>query len=230
MMIQLFHLTKVHPSGVKVLEDAFLTVAEGAFVVLAGENRAGKSTLLRILAGEDKPTSGRALIHQKDPYALSPKEKREWQSLNGFIFPDLKLFPDKTVEENVLFPLRVRGSFEADPKAPVAQLLERAGLGAKAGQKPADLSAAEQRMGVALRAMVFKPRLLLADDPFAGMDEKSARTLWKLFAELHKAGTTVFLSLQRPEDLASAGDLLNETRVQMVHLKERQLWPVGVGE
>jgi ABC-type ATPase involved in cell division len=227
MMIQLFHLTKVHPSGVKVLDNAFLTVAPGAFVVLAGENRAGKSTLLRVLAGEDKPTSGKVLVHQQNPYDLSPREKRQWQSLNGFIFPDLKLFPDKTVEENVLFPLRVRGSFEEDQKIPVGKLLERAGLESKAQQKPADLSAVEQRIGVALRAMVFKPKLLLADDPFVGMDEKSTRVLWRLFTELHKSGSTLFISLQRGEDLAAAGDVLDETHFQMVHLKDGQLSPVG---
>ncbi len=226
MMIQLFHLTKIHSSGVKVLDNAFLTVAEGAFVVVAGENRAGKSTLLRILAGEDKPTSGTVLIYQKSIYDLGPREKREWLAQTGFIFPDLKLFPDKTVEENVLFPLRVRGSFEEDQKIPVGKLLQRAGLEAKVHQKPSDLSAVEQRMGVALRAMVFKPQLLLADDPFLGMDEKSTLALWRLFIELNKSGSTVLISLQRSEDLAVAVDTLKETPLQMVQLKDGQLSPV----
>jgi ABC-type ATPase involved in cell division len=226
MMIQLFHLTKVHSSGVKVLDNAFLTVAEGAFVVVAGENRAGKSTLLRILAGEAKPTSGTVLIHQKSIYDLGPQDKREWLAQTGFIFPDLKLFPDKTVEENVLFPLRVRGSFEEDQKIPVGKLLQRAGLEAKAHLKPSDLSAVEQRIGVALRAMVFKPQLLLADDPFLGMDEKSTQALWRLFIELNKSGTTVLISLQRSEDLAVAVEALKETPLQMVQLKDGQLSPV----
>jgi cell division transport system ATP-binding protein len=226
MMIQLFHLTKIHPSGAKVLDNAFLTVAEGAFVVVAGESRAGKSTLLRILAGEDKPTSGTVLIHQKSIYDLSGAEKRAWLSEVGFIFPDLKLFPDKTVEENVLFPLRVRGSFEEDQKIPVGKLLQRAGLQAKAHQKPSDLSAVEQRLGVALRAMVFKPKILLADDPFLGMDEKSAQALWRLFIELNKSGTTVLISLQRGEDLAAAGNALKETALQMVQIKDGRLSPV----
>jgi len=226
MMIQLFHLTKVHSSGVKVLENAFFSVSTGAFVVVAGENRAGKSTLLKILAGEEKPTSGTVRIDQKEIYALSVPDKQKWLSEVGFIFPDFKLFPDKTVEENILFPLRVRGSFEEDQKIPVAKLLERAGLAPKSGHKPSDLSSGELRMAAALRAMVFKPRLLLADDPFLGMDEKSAHILWWLFAELNKSGTTVLVSIQKSQDLASAGDILGQIHLEMVQLQDGQLTPV----
>jgi cell division transport system ATP-binding protein len=226
MMIQLFHLTKVHASGVQVLDNAFFSVPAGAFMVVAGENRAGKSTLLKLLAGEDKPTSGTVRIDQKDIYSLSPRDKQKWLSEVGFIFPDLKLFPDKTVEENILFPLRVRGSFAEDQKIPVAKLLERAGLQAQAAHKPSDLSSGELKMAVALRAMVFKPRLLLADDPFLGMDPKSALLLWRLFAELHKSGTTILISLQRTQDLAAAGETLREIPLTMVQLQDGKLTPI----
>src|SRR5579885_2475167 len=103
MMIQAFHLTKVHPSGVKVLDDAYFSAPEGSFVVVVGESRTGKSTFLKMLGGEEKPTSGVLKVDHQDIYRLPEPERRRWLSEVGMVFPDLKLFPDKTVEENIHF-------------------------------------------------------------------------------------------------------------------------------
>ena len=101
-MIQAFHLTKVHSSGVKVLDDAFFSAPEGSIAAVIGESRTGKSTFLKMLAGEEKPTSGVLRVNHLDIYNLSPGEKQNWLSEVGMMFPDFKLFPDKTVEENIL--------------------------------------------------------------------------------------------------------------------------------
>lgn len=86
MMIQAFHLTKVHPSGVKVLNDAYFSASEGSFVAVIGESRTGKSTFLKMLGGEEKPTSGVLRIDHQDIYGLSVR-KRQWLSEVGMIFP-----------------------------------------------------------------------------------------------------------------------------------------------
>ncbi len=197
MMIQAFHLTKVHSSGVKVLDDAYFSASQGSFVAIIGESRTGKSTFLKILGGEEKPTSGVLRIDHQDIYGFSDREKREWLSEVGMIFPDLKLFPDKTVEENIHFILQVKGASREGEKEAIAKLLSRAGLEGKARSKPADLSSGEQLVILALRAMIFRPRLLLADDPFQGLDDKTVSLLFRFFMELNKAGSTVVLSTQQ---------------------------------
>jgi cell division transport system ATP-binding protein len=225
MMIQAFHLTKVHSSGVKVLDDAYFSAPEGSFVVILGESRTGKSTLLKMLAGEDKPTSGILKIDHKDIYKLSEGEKREWLSDVGMIFPDLKLFPDKTIEENIHFILKVKGASGEGEKEAISKLLSKAGLKGKAQTKPGDLSSGEQRMVLAVRAMIFRPRLLLADDPFQGLDAQAATTLFHLFCELNKSGATVLLSTQQMpflQEAKSRGGL----PIQWVKLEQSKLFPL----
>lgn len=226
MMIQAFHLTKVHSSGVKVLDDAYFSAAEGSFVAVLGESRTGKSTFLKMLGGEEKPTSGVLRVDHKDIYALSASEKQKWLCDVGMIFPDLKLFPDKTVQENIEYILRVKEASGEGQEEAISKLLFRAGLGANAGSKPGVLSSGEQRMVLVLRAMIFRPRLLLADDPFQGLDEKSASVLFKLLQELHKTGTTIVLSTQQMSFLGEAKKMAGETAVQWVKLEQGKFQPM----
>lgn len=226
MMIQAFHLTKVHPSGVKVLDEATFSAAEGSFTAVLGESRTGKSTFLKMLAGEEKPSSGVLRIDHKDIHSLKEKDKREWLSEVGMIFPDLKLFPDKTVEDNIRFILQVKGASGDGDLAAIGKLLTKAGLGPKAKSKPSDLSSGEQRTVLALRAMIFRPRLLLADEPFQGLDEKSLSTLFKFFLELNKAGCTIVLSTQETLFLNEARKSGEGARIQWVKLEQGLLCPL----
>jgi ABC-type ATPase involved in cell division len=226
MMIQGFHLTKVHSSGVKVLDDAYFSASQGSFVAVIGESRTGKSTFLKMLGGEEKPTSGVLRIDHKDIYSLSDPEKQQWLSEVGMIFPDLKLFPDKTVEENIHFILQVKGASGEGEKEAILKLLSKARLEEKAKSKPAGLSSGEQRMVLALRAMIFRPRLLLADDPFQGLDEKAATLLFRFFAELNKSGTTIVLSTQQMSFLEEAQRAGSEVPVQWMKLDGGKLYPL----
>ena len=227
MMIQAFHLTKIHPSGVKVLQDAFFSAPQGSFTAVLGESRTGKSTFLKMLGGEEKPTSGTLKIDHQDIYELSDKEKNRWLLDVGMVFPDLSLFPDKTVEENILFILRVKEASGEGEREAVAKLLSRAGLGAKGQAKPSDLSSGEQRMALALRAMIFRPRLLLADDPFQGLDEKTCSVLFHLLLELNKTGSTVVLSTQSMSFLTAAqAQGRGEFPVRWVKLENGKLDPL----
>lgn len=226
MMIQAFHLTKVHSSGVKVLDDAHFSASEGSFTAVLGESRTGKSTFLKMLGGEEKPTSGVLRIDHLDIYGLSDKEKQEWFREVGTIFPDLALFPDKTIEENILFILHVKGASGEGQEEAIGKLLSKAGLASKAGLKPADLSSGEQRMVLALRAMIFRPRLLLADDPFQGLDEKAASILFRFFLELNKSGTTLVLSTQQMAFLEEAKKAAANTSIQWVKLEQGKIYPL----
>jgi len=226
MMIQAFHLTKVHSSGVKVLDDAFFSASQGAFVAIIGESRTGKSTFLKMLGGEEKPTSGVLRIDHKDIYALKEKEKREWLNDVGMVFPDLRLFSDKTLEENFRFILQVKGASGEGEVDAIRKLLTKAGLVGKAQAKPADLSSGEQRMVLALRAMIFRPRLLLADDPFQGLDDKSSSLLFKLLLELNKAGSTIVLSTQQMTFLEEVKRSGAESRINWMKLDQGKFFPL----
>lgn len=226
MMIQAFHLTKVHPSGVKVLDDAYFSAPEGSFVVVVGESRTGKSTFLKMLGGEEKPTSGVLKVDHQDIYRLPEPERRRWLSDVGMVFPDLKLFPDKTVEENIHFILQVKGASGDGEREAIVQLLSRAGLAAKVQSKPSDLSSGEQRMVLALRAMIFRPRLLLADEPFQGLDGKAFSTLFHFFAELNKSGSTVVVSTQQASLMEEAKKNGMEASIQWVKLENGKFLPL----
>jgi cell division transport system ATP-binding protein len=226
MMIQAFHLTKVHPSGVKVLDDAYFSASEGSFVAVIGESRTGKSTFLKMLGGEEKPTAGVLRIGHQDIYSLSESEKTQWLSEVGMIFPDLKLFPDKTVYENIHFILQVKGASGEGEKEAITKLLSKAGLEGKAQSRPADLSSGEQRMVLALRAMIFRPRLLLADDPFQGLDDKTASLLFRFLLELNRAGSTVVLSTQQLAFLQETKKSGNEAHIQWMKLELGKLYPL----
>ena len=219
MMIQAFHLTKVHSSGVKVLDDAYFSVPSGSFAAIVGESRTGKSTFLKMLGGEEKPTSGVLRVNHLDIYALSPSEKQTWLSDVGMIFPDLKLFPDKTVEENIAFILQVKGAAGEGEREAISKLLSRAGLGGKAQAKPADLSSGEQRIVLALRAIIFWPKLLLADDPFQGMDDKAAAVLFRFLLELNKSGSTIVLTTQQLSFTGEVKDLAAGASIQWSKLE-----------
>jgi ABC-type multidrug transport system ATPase subunit len=194
MIIQAFHLTKVHPSGAKVLDDAFFSFPEASFNVILGENNSGKSTFLKILAGEEKPTSGILKVGSGDPYSFSSSEKKAWLNEVGMVFSDLSLFPDRTVEENILFTLQLKGIHPEGQKDAILKLLEHAGLAEKKDAKPADLSSGQQRMVLCLRAMIFRPKLYLADEPLQGLDPHAGLVVLRLLGELRKTGATVVMT------------------------------------
>jgi cell division transport system ATP-binding protein len=226
MMIQAFHLTKVHPSGAKVLDDAFFSAPEGSFTAILGESRTGKSTFLKMLAGEEKPTAGTLRIDHLDPYALSESERNRWLASVGMIFPDLELFPDKTVEENILFILKVKGAPPEGQREAVAKLLGKAGLGDRADVKPSSLSSGEQRMVLALRALIFRPRLLLADGPFEGLDEKAFGVLFKFLLDLHRSGTTVVLAARHASFQEEAGRIAPGAPIHWIRMEQGKFTPL----
>jgi cell division transport system ATP-binding protein len=220
MMIQAFHLTKVHSSGVKVLDDAFFSAPQGSIAAVIGESRTGKSTFLKMLAGEERPTSGVLRVNHLDIYNLSPSEKQSWLTEVGMIFPDFKLFPDKTVEENILYILQVKGAAGGDQREAIGKLLSKAGLVSKIQAKPGDLSSGEQRMVIALRAMIFWPKLLLADDPFQGLDDKAASVLFRFFQELNKSGSTIVFTASSPLLPGEAQRVALDSSIQWVKLEQ----------
>ena len=182
---------------VRALDDVSLTVAPGSRLVLCGPAGGGKTSLLKCLAGLRRPTSGAVRWAGRDVAALSTAERRTAQVAFGMIFQTDALFDSMTVLDNVLLPLRKRDVPEGEAKARALEALERVGLKHAALKRPEVLSGGmKKRAGVA-RAIVARPEVLLADDPFAGLDPVTEGSIASLLLEVSQ-GRTLIVALPDP--------------------------------
>jgi cell division transport system ATP-binding protein len=181
---------------------------------------------LKVLAGELRPDSGTVRIDHQDLYDLSSRERRQWLMEVGTVFPDLKLFADKTVEENIHFVLYVKGiSLEGQEDA-IRLLLAKAGLGDKLKTLAQELTAAERQMLLSLRSMIFSPRLFLAEDPFRGLEGSAVAVLFRFLKELNKSGTTIVLSTRQPEFLEETKKQAEGLDLHWYQLDQGKLHPL----
>lgn len=195
---------------VHALEDVTLSVPAGSRLVLSGPAGGGKTSLLKCFAGLVRPTAGAATWDGRDVATMSKDERRVAQVAFGMVFQTDALFDSMTVLENVLLPLRKRGVGEAEAKERAFEALDRVGLRDAALKRPEVLSGGmKKRAGVA-RAIVARPVVLLADDPFAGLDPVTEGSIASLLLEVSE-GKTLIVAL--PDPVAS---LPIERRVRLV--------------
>jgi cell division transport system ATP-binding protein len=224
MLVQGFHLTQTDASGSSILEDAYFSFPEGSYTVLLSENVLAATAFLKMLAGENWPASGTLRVDHQDPYALSSSQKRHWISEVGVVFSDFKLFSNRTVEENILFTLRAKGFWDKESLSAVGLLLSKAGLAAKAKLLPGALTESEKQLVMALRAMIFRPRLLLADDPFQGAEEGTFGILFRFLWELNKTGTTIVLSARQAAFLEEVKKTGNSLAIRWIQLENGKVY------
>jgi putative ABC transport system ATP-binding protein len=209
LVVDAQHLSKVHGSNgtlVQALVDVNFELAQREFVALRGPSGSGKSTLLSILGCLDRPTSGRYLLGGTDVSALD-RGMRAWVRLHylGFVFQSFHLIPDCTALENVVLPLHYAGVPRAEREARAASLLERVGLGARAGHVPAQLSGGERQRVAIARSLACRPPLLLADEPTGALDTHTGNEILDLLLSLReKEGVTVLLVTHDPAIAARA--------------------------
>ena len=203
-------LTRTYPSGereITVLRDITFELEAGRTLAITGPSGSGKSTLLGLLAGLDRPTSGRVLLDGHDLSRLGEDERARIRVERvGFVFQAFHLIPTLTARENVQVPLELRGE---DPGARADELLQRVGLADRAHHYPAQLSGGEQQRVAVARAFVNRPRLLFADEPTGNLDAANGQNVVALLAELNQElGTTVVLVTHDPELAARADRVL----------------------
>jgi lipoprotein-releasing system ATP-binding protein len=168
-----------------VLDAVDLQIARGEMVAIIGASGAGKSTLLHLLGALDRPTSGRILIDGRaldglDDDAVSALRNRTV----GFVFQFHHLLREFTALENVMMPLRIAGTDEAEARRRALALLERVGLGGRVQHRPGALSGGEQQRTAVARALAADPAVLLADEPSGNLDHHNSERLHELFTEL----------------------------------------------
>lgn len=189
MLIEMRQMTKTYGEGdqlVHATKDVDLKIAEGDFIAVVGPSGSGKTTLLNLLAGLISPSSGVLLHRGKEIQFLSLEERTAHRLANmGFVFQDYQLLPVLTAGENVELPLQMRGMTQKDINEKVSWALEQVGLGDKAHRYPRQLSGGQQQRVAIARAIAGRPSLILADEPTANLDSKTAQDIIDLFKKLN---------------------------------------------
>jgi putative ABC transport system ATP-binding protein len=196
-LITTHDLVKQYPMGGRkftALNEVNLTVQKGEFLGLVGPSGSGKTTLLNIIGALDQPTRGRAIVVGKDTQKLTHKQTAQLRNEHlGFIFQTYNLLPVYTAYENVEFPLLLLGMDSAARKAAVMQALEWVGLADRAKSRPAELSGGESQRVAVARAMVKKPKIVLADEPTANLDAENSHNILKMMIKLNQDLQSTFV-------------------------------------
>ena len=210
--------------NVKLFSNLNLEITEGEFYFLTGLSGAGKSTLLKLIYLGLTPTSGHLSLFGENVARIMPESVAYMRRKIGIVFQDFRLLPHLTTVENVALPLKVRGIDPRKARQQAKDLLAWVGLEDVFNSLPHTLSGGQQQRAAITRAVMGKPKLLLADEPTGNVDEEAARKILYLFEELHKSGTTIVLAthnrsfakeFQHPEIFLKKGQalLLNQRSV-----------------
>ena len=202
--IRLEHISRHYTMGdavIRAVDDVSFEVPSGEFLALLGSSGSGKSTLLNLIAGLDLPSSGSVVVHGQDLSKVSSLELARYRRQTvGMVFQSFNLLPRMTLEENVELPLRLAEVDRSDRAARVREALERVGLDKRVGHRPSELSGGEQQRAAIARALVNRPKLLLADEPTGNLDSATGESILTLLREIQKnpGMTIVMVTHERP--------------------------------
>lgn len=215
-MITLHNISKSYNNKAKVLRTVNLRIEPGEFVSIVGQSGAGKTTMVRILIGEERVDSGQVFIGDWDITKISKREVPYLRRQIGVIFQDFKLLPKKTLEENVSFALEVSDGKPGKIKKIVPSVLKIVGLEDKKNRYPSEVSGGEQQRAAIARALVHQPKILLADEPTGNLDAINANEIIELLLRINKFGTTVILVTHNKE-------IVNRLNRRVVTMEQGQI-------
>ncbi len=202
MMISASALTKRFPDGYEALKSVSFGIDSGEMVFITGPSGAGKSTLFKLLAAIERPTSGSILINGQNLSALRKSAIPYLRRNFGLIFQDQKLLFDRTVLDNVMLPLSIVGLPFREAVRRAQAALDKVGLLDREKAHPIALSGGEQQRLAIARAVVNRPAILLADEPTANLDRKSADGILDIFRAFNQVGVTLVISTHDPQWMA----------------------------
>jgi len=210
-LITLDDVSKRYPNGTFALRDVDLQIDSGDFVFLVGSSGAGKSTLIRLLIREELPSTGRVVVDGEDVARLARGRVPKLRRKVGVVFQDFKLLPTKTVAENVAFALVVTGHEGHIIREETDRVLSLVGLSARRDHFPDQLSGGEQQRTAIARALVNRPRILIADEPTGNLDPVTSWEIIKLLTRVNELGTTMVMATHNAE-------IVNALRRRVIHL------------
>jgi putative ABC transport system ATP-binding protein len=207
-IIQLKNVYKAYTLGqIKqaVLHDISLSIATGEFVAIVGASGNGKSTLLNLLTGIDRPCQGEVLVNGSALHRLSEEKLSRWRGRNiGIVFQFFQLLPSLTLLQNILLPMDFVATLPKKQRLERAKyLLDLVGLSAQARQLPSQVSGGQQQRAAIARALANDPQLIVADEPTGNLDIATADAVFELFAQLQQQGKTLVM-VTHNEDLAQS--------------------------
>ena len=198
------------------LDSLDIEIEKGEFVFLVGASGSGKSTFLRLVLRETRPTTGRVFVAGKEINRLASWKVPGLRRQIGTVFQDFRLLPNKTVSENVAFALQVIGKPKAEIDRVVPETLELVGLGGKGRRMPDELSGGEQQRVAIARAFVNRPMILIADEPTGNLDPNTSVGIMKLLDRINRTATTVIMATH------DAG-VVDQMRKRVVELEAGQV-------
>jgi cell division transport system ATP-binding protein len=229
-MIVFRDVSLVYPNGVRALSEVSLTVARGEFLFLVGSTGQGKSSLLKCITREVRPTGGEVEVDGQALSLLRPGDIPFLRRKVGVVFQDFKLLHNKTVWENVAYALQVTGARSRDVLRRVPRMLDMVGLAHKSKMFPYELSGGEQQRTAIARSLVNNPLILLCDEPTGNLDPQTSGEIMTLLARINAKGTTVIVATHNQGIV----DRMRRRVVRLVngritHDEERGRYHVGLG-
>ncbi|MBI4457967.1 cell division ATP-binding protein FtsE [Candidatus Uhrbacteria bacterium] len=210
-MIRLKNVSKTYPPDIVGLQNINLHIRPGEFVSIVGQSGTGKTTLAKMLIAEEHPSHGQIIIGGWDISEIKPSDIPLLRRQIGVVFQDFKLLPKKTVAENVSFALEVCGASPTQVRHIVPQALNIVGLLDKRDRYPRQLSGGEQQRVVIARALVHRPKIIVADEPTGNLDTLNTREIITLLEKINSFGTTIVLVTHNRE-------VVNELRRRVITL------------
>lgn len=219
MNTALVQASDIHKSygPLKVLKGIHLSVNHGEVVAIVGASGAGKSTLLHILGTLDRPDTGKVMLDDQDVFAYSSQNLAAFRNRSiGFVFQFHNLLPEFSALENVMMPGWIAGTAQAEVRSRAQDLLALLGLTERAEHKPSELSGGEQQRTAVARALINRPKLILADEPSGNLDSRHAQELHQLFFDLRQQLNQTFIIVTHNSEFARMADRIIELKDGMV--------------
>jgi cell division transport system ATP-binding protein len=212
-MIKFQNVSKIYP-GRRSLNDGEITALENVsfqvepkeFISIVGRSGAGKTTILKLILVEEKPTRGQIFFEGKNTLEVKSGSLPLLRRKIGAIFQDYKLFPSKTIFENIAYVLEVMGATDREIRYNVSQVLDIVSLKERANNFPAELSGGERQRAAVARALIHRPEVILADEPTGNLDPYHTQDIIQLLCKIHEMGTTVILATHNKETINSLGE------------------------
>ncbi len=204
-MINFINVSKVYSNKSTALNNVSFKIDPKEFVTIVGKSGAGKSTIIKLIIGEEKPTRGKVLFANQEVNKLTYKELPLLRKRIGIIFQDFRLLPAKNAHENVAFAMEVSGKSQLEINEVVPQILDMVGLGDKADRFPHELSGGERQRVAIARAMVNRPALIIADEPTGNLDPSNTWEIVDILLKINELGTTVILATHNKDIINNLG-------------------------